>query len=369
MNFDLDAVRRAALTHGYEKAMRPALFRIGGGDAEAAHHATVKAMAQLGALPASGLVVDALGAALGAPNDPVTVAGIRFPGRVGLAAGVDKDGVAVTAWQGLGFGHVEVGTVTAHAQPGNPQPRLFRLKASEGVINRMGFNNAGSEALATTLRDARAGGNVKIPVGVSLGKTKTTPVEEAVGDYLTSLGRLSGLADYFAVNVSSPNTPGLRSLQDKAPLLELLQAITSREAGLAAERGARPTPVFVKIAPDLTEDALEDVLDVAHGAGVAGLIATNTTLTRDNIAQRDLALAHEAGGLSGAPLTRRAREVVAFLARRTQLPIIGVGGIMTADDGLALVDAGADLLQVYTGFIYRGPGLVRDLNEALRARG
>ena len=187
-----------------------------------------------------------------------------------------------------GFVHfAEVGTVTAQAQPGNPTPRLFRLPEDHAIVNRMGFNNAGSEALAATLRAARATGTVKIPIGVSLGKTKTTPVEDAVGDYLTSLGRLSGLADYFAVNVSSPNTPGLRSLQDKAPLLELLQAITTREAHLAAQRGTRATPVFVKIAPDLTEDALEDVLDVAHGAGVAGLIATNTTLTRDGIARAD----------------------------------------------------------------------------------
>lgn len=368
MNFDLDAVRRATLTHGYEWAMRPALFRIGGGDAEAAHHATLNAMAQLGSLPAAGRIVGMVGAALGAPDDPITVAGIRFPGRVGLAAGVDKDGVAVASWSALGFGHVEVGTVTAQAQPGNPQPRLFRLRASEGVINRMGFNNAGSQALADTLREARDAGLVTIPVGVSLGKTKTTPVEEATRDYLTSLERLSGLADYFAVNVSSPNTPGLRTLQDKAPLLELLQSITARERALASARGARATPVFVKIAPDLTEDALEDVLEVAHGAGVAGLIATNTTLARGGVVSADVPLAKEAGGLSGAPLTRRAREVVGFLASRTQLPIIGVGGIMSADDGLALIDAGADLLQVYTGFIYKGPGLVRDLNEALRSR-
>ena len=368
MNLDFDAVRRATLAHGYQWAMRPALFRIGGGDAEAAHHATVKAMAQLGALPAAGAIVDAVGAALGMANDPVTVAGIHFPGRVGLAAGVDKDGAAVAAWPALGFGHVELGTVTAHAQPGNPQPRLFRLKASEGVINRMGFNNAGSAALAATLRTAREAGLVKIPVGVSLGKTKATPVEEATQDYLTSLGRLSGLADYIAVNVSSPNTPGLRTLQDKAPLRELLQALTARERSLAASRGARATPIFVKIAPDLTEDALEDVLDVAHGSGVSGLIATNTTLTRGGIAASDLRLAPETGGLSGAPLTRRAREVVAFVAGRTQLPVIGVGGIMSAADGVALLDAGADLLQVYTGFIYRGPALVRDLNAASRAR-
>ena len=364
MNFDLDAVRRATLTHGYERAMRPALFRIGGGDAEAAHHATLKQIRAVGQRPSA---IKALTRATAVPTKPVEVAGIVFPNRVGLAAGVDKDGAAVAAWPALGFGHVELGTVTAHAQPGNPQPRLFRLKASEGLINRMGFNNNGSAALAETLRAARATGDLKIPVGVSLGKTKATPVDEAVKDYVTSLDRLSGLADYFAVNVSSPNTPGLRSLQDKAPLLELLQAITAGEAQLATERNARPTPVFVKIAPDLTEDALEDVLDVAHGAGVAGLIATNTTLTRDGIARHDLPLAAEAGGLSGAPLTRRAREVVSFLSRRSQLPVIGVGGIMNADDGRALIDAGAELLQVYSGFIYRGPGLVRDLNEALRS--
>lgn len=368
MPLDLKQLRQDALDLGYRHAMRPALFRVGGGDAEAAHHATIAAMAALGKGPAASMLIEALGSALGRPADPVTVAGIRFPGKVGLAAGVDKDGVAVSAWQALGFGHVEVGTVTALAQPGNPQPRLFRLRASEGVINRMGFNNAGSAALATTLRDARASGGVKIPVGVSLGKSKATPVEEAVGDYLTSLNRLSGLADYFAVNVSSPNTPGLRSLQDKAPLLELLQALTRREAQLAAHRSARPTPVFVKISPDLTDSALEDVLDVAHTSGVSGLIATNTTLSRDGIDVADQALAPEVGGLSGAPLTRRARQVVSFLSARTQLPIIGVGGVLTADDGRALIDAGADLLQVYTGFIYRGPGLVTELNTALQPR-
>lgn len=369
MSFDLDRVRQVALEKGYAKAMRPALFKIGGGDAEAAHHATVKAMAALGDLPVSGALVGALGAALGAPNDPVTVAGVTFPGRVGLAAGVDKDGVAVASWGALGFGHVELGTVTAEGQPGNDMPRLFRLKESEGIINRMGFNNQGSYALAERLRLARARDAVKIPVGVSIGKTKTTPLEGALEDYLVSVTRLSPYSDYLAVNVSSPNTPGLRSLQDKEPLAELLQAITARESQLARARDEKPTPVFVKIAPDLSNDALEDVLEVAHRSNVSGLIATNTTLARDGVAPSDQKFVAEAGGLSGAPLTRRAREVVQFLSGRTQLPIIGVGGIMSADDGLAMLDAGASLIQVYSGFIYRGPGLIRDLNEAFRARG
>lgn len=368
MQFDWEKLRRSAIDHGYTKAMRPLLFQIGDGDAEAAHHATLDAMAKLGEVPGGQLASGLLGSFLGQPNDPVTVAGIRFPGKVGLAAGVDKNGVGVRSWGALGFGHVEVGTVTAHAQPGNPQPRLFRLKASEGIINRMGFNNEGSAALAERLRHAQANGGISIPVGVSLGKTKVTPIEEATADYLTSLERVDQYADYIAINVSSPNTPGLRTLQDKAPLLELLQTLTGRARELGQARGVAATPVFVKIAPDLTDAALDDVLEVAHASGVAGLIATNTTLARDNIVGSDLQLAKEAGGLSGAPLTRRARYVVGYLSARTSLPIIGVGGIMTAADGVAMRDAGADLIQIYSGFIYRGPALVGDLNRALAQR-
>ena len=368
MNIDWEKIRHAAVEHGYTKAMRPALFRLGDGDAEVAHHATVDAMAKLASAPGSSLITSAMGSLLGRPDDPVTIAGICFPGKVGLAAGVDKNGVAVRSWGALGFGHVEVGTVTAHPQPGNPQPRLFRLKASEAIINRMGFNNDGSAALAERLRVAKAAGGVDIPVGVSLGKTKVTPIEEATQDYLTSLDRVEEYADYIAINVSSPNTPGLRTLQDKTPLLELLQALTARSRELSSQRGTSVTPVFVKIAPDLTDAALDDVLEVAHAAGVSGLIATNTTLERNGVRAADLALAKEAGGLSGAPLTRRARYVVSYLSARTPLPIIGVGGIMTAADGVAMMDAGADLIQVYSGFIYAGPGLIGDLNAALKRR-
>ncbi|AKU16124.1 quinone-dependent dihydroorotate dehydrogenase [Luteipulveratus mongoliensis] len=348
-----------ALDLGYRTVLRPALFRIGKGDAEEAHHATLRRVAQLGERPK---VLAQLAKIMGTPDVPVTLAGITFPSRVGLAAGVDKDGVGVKAWGALGFGHVELGTVTARPQPGNPRPRLFRLVKSRGVINRMGFNNAGAAALAERLRDA---GDPGIPVGVSIGKTKTTPVEDAVEDYLTSLRALDGLADYVAVNVSSPNTPGLRSLQDRAPLSELLAAITSEAADLGHRRMSRPVPIFVKVAPDLTDEALDEVLEVADESGVSGIIATNTTLGRDGLAHADLPLATEAGGLSGAPLTRRARYVVHRLASRGHLPVIGVGGVMTAADGRALIDAGAELVQVYTGFIYHGPALVAGLNREL----
>ncbi|GGB38236.1 dihydroorotate dehydrogenase (quinone) [Flexivirga endophytica] len=342
-----------ALDAGYRSAVRPVLFRVGGGDAEAAHHLTLRRMAQLGEHPSA---IRALGLGMPQPANPVEVAGITFPGRVGLAAGVDKDGVGVKVWKHLGFGHIELGTVTAQAQPGNPHPRLFRLRGSDAIINRMGFNNNGARALADRLA---AAGPIGIPIGVSIGKTKVTPVEDAIGDYLTSLALLDAHADYFAVNVSSPNTPGLRSLQDKEPLAELLAELVTATAARSR------TPIFVKIAPDLTDGALDDVLEVAQRADASGVIATNTTLSRDGIADADLPLADEAGGLSGAPLTRRARHVVRRIAQRSPLPVIGVGGVMTADDGRALIDAGASLVQVYSGFIYRGPALVAELNRAL----
>lgn len=298
--------------------------------------------------------------------DPVEIAGITLTNRVGLAAGVDKDAGALAAWPALGFGHVEIGTVTGSAQPGNPAPRLFRLPSSRAVINRMGFNNAGAQALAARLRET---GPIGVPIGVSIGKTKAVAVEDAVEDYLSSVRALDGLADYLAVNVSSPNTPGLRGLQDRGPLRELLAAITSEAAHLARRADRRPVPVFVKIAPDLDEQGLADVVHVAHETDAGGLIATNTTMARDGIAARDRRLADEAGGLSGRPLTERAREVVSTLARQTDLPIIGVGGIMTASDAEAMLEAGAAAVQVYTGFIYAGPALIRQAALAAAGRG
>lgn len=354
----------------YSRLVRPVLFRVYGGDAERVHEQTLRALATMGRLAP---LRAGLRAGLTRHRSRVTVAGIDFPSPVGVAAGLDKNGLAARAWSALGFGFAELGTVTAQAQPGNDRPRLFRLPASRAIVNRMGFNNDGAAALAQRL-DAlgvrRGNGRVGIPLGVSIGKTKTTPLESATADYLASLRLLAPYADYLAVNVSSPNTPGLRALQDADSLAELLGALTAEARVLAgpsdtAEADRTPVPVFVKLAPDLTDEALEEAVEVVEGSGAAGLIATNTTLSRAGIAPADAARAAEAGGLSGAPLTVRAREVVGFLAARTDLPIIGVGGVMTPDDGLALLDAGARLIQVYTGFIYGGPGLVTGLNAQL----
>jgi dihydroorotate dehydrogenase len=328
----------------YTGLARRALFRIGGGDAEAAHEWTLRRLAALSRRPA-------LLAALRrryAVEAPRTVFGIRFPNPVGLAAGLDKNGVALPAWPALGFGFVEVGTVTRHPQPGNPRPRLFRLPDQEAIINRMGFNNAGAQALADRLagRD-----RLGVPLGISLGKSKVTPLDDAVEDYLASLRILRPYADYVAVNVSSPNTPGLRTLQDRDHLAALLSAMTTE---------ARSTPVLVKIAPDLTEQAIGEVLAVCTEYGAAGVIATNTTLSRDGVAGVG---ANEAGGLSGRPLAGRAREVVAFVHKESGLPVIGVGGILDQDDAVRMFDAGASLVQLYTGFVYRGPSLVRAINR------
>lgn len=355
-------VRTSMLDVIYRRALRPILFRLGGGNPEIAHERTLAAARTLaGVRP-----LRAATAALHTKGQSRRVAGIDFPGPVGLAAGLDKFGAGVHAWGALGFSHVELGTVTAVPQPGNAQPRLFRARESAGIINRMGFNNPGAAALATTLaaagvhRGNRAAG---IPIGVSLGKSKTTPLDEATGDYLTSFRLLAPHADYVAVNVSSPNTPGLRQLQDAEALSELVGSLV---AAARTHNPADPVPVLVKVAPDLTFDALEDVLAVCTENGARGLIATNTTLSRDGLVGGDLALAAEAGGLSGSPLTRRAREVVGWLAERTRLPVIGVGGIMSADDAVAMMDVGAALVQLYTGYIYRGPALVNQINERVR---
>lgn len=265
---------------------------------------------------------------------------------------MDKNGVAVPAWQALGFGHVEVGTVTAVPQPGNSQPRLVRLSSSGALINRMGFNNDGAVALAQRLRTDREQGLVGIPVGVSLGKSKITDVEFATQDYLASLAAVRDVADYIAVNVSSPNTPGLRSLQDAKPLRELLTALVASASG---------TPVLVKLAPDLSDAATDEALQVATDAGIVGIIASNTTLSRDLVHARDAARAQESGGLSGSPLTLRSRAMVARIVKTTDFPVIGVGGVMQVQDAAALLDVGAALVQVYTGLVYGGPSLVRGI--------
>ncbi|MGI5149173.1 quinone-dependent dihydroorotate dehydrogenase [Plantactinospora sp. CA-294935] len=334
----------------FDRVVRPALFRLGGGDAETAHEWTLRRLAGLSRSPAALALLRARYAV----SAPRTVFGVDFPNPVGLAAGMDKDGAALPAWPALGFGFVEVGTVTAHPQPGNPRPRLFRLPGSAAVINRMGFNNAGAEALAGRLAALRR--PLGVPLGISLGKSKVTPLGDAVADYLASYRALAPYGDYFAVNVSSPNTPGLRALQDRAHLDALLTALVGEK------------PILVKIAPDLTEAAIAELLQVCLDRGAAGVIATNTTLGRDGIAPAEAHRAGEAGGLSGRPLTARTREVVSFVHAETNgaLPVVGVGGILDPADATALLDAGASLVQLYTGFVYGGPGLVRAVARATR---
>jgi dihydroorotate dehydrogenase len=335
----------------YERLVRPALFRSAGGDAEAVHEWTLQRLVKLAPVlgPARRFYAG--------PGAERTVFGVRFPNAVGLAAGMDKNGVALRAWPSLGFGFVELGTVTWHPQPGNPRPRLVRLPASEAIVNRMGFNNLGARSLAARLE---AHGPAPVPVGISLGKSKATPVEEAVEDYVQSFRVLYRYADYVAVNVSSPNTPGLRSLQDRASLSALLGALTAERTGV---------PLLVKVAPDLTDTALGEVLEVCSEHGAAGVIATNTTLARSGLAPSEWDRgAAETGGLSGRPLAERARDVVSFVVRESGLPVIGVGGVVHADDALKLLDAGASLVQLYTGLVYRGPALVRHINTAVARR-
>ena len=330
----------------YERLARPVLFGLGGGDAEAAHEFTLRWLARAGPILGARRPYSPPGAAR-------TVFGVAFPNPVGLAAGMDKDGRALRAWPGLGFGFVEVGTVTRHAQPGNERPRLFRARASTAIVNRMGFNNSGAAALAARLE---AVGPLPVPLGISLGKSQVTPLESAVEDYVASLRLLCRYGDYVAVNVSSPNTPGLRGLQEREQLTTLL-------AALRAE--APEKPLLVKVAPDLTDSALGELLEVCVARRVAGIIATNTTVSRDGFSSVDAAVAGQSGGASGAPLTARAREVVRLVATESGLPVIGVGGVLDPDDASRLVDAGASLVQLYTGLIYRGPALVRGSVRAL----
>lgn len=340
------------LRDGYH-LLRAGLFRYGGGDAERVHELTIRLLSKVP------------GGARARVVDPVTVAGIRFPNRVGVAAGLDKDATAAQAWARFGFGFAELGTVTAHAQPGNPAPRMFRAIASRGIVNRMGFNNHGAEAMAETLRRKgveRGNGAAGIPLGISIGKTKATPLSGATDDYLASLRALAPVADYVAINVSSPNTPGLRSLQAAREIAGLVSALVD----CAATLSPTPVPIFVKLAPDLEDDDLAETIAALNHSGAAGLIATNTTLARDGLEPADRWLAEEAGGLSGAPLTARALAFVERLATSTDLPVMGVGGIMTPADGARMFDAGAQLLQLYTGFIFEGPALIAGIHEAGR---
>lgn len=295
-------------------------------------------------------------------EDPIEVMGLPFANRVGLAAGLDKNAEHIDGLARLGFGFIEVGTVTPRAQPGNPMPRMFRLKKSEAIINRMGFNNAGVEAMIGHLQSRRYSG----VLGVNIGKNFDTPIESAVDDYKTCLQQVYPLADYITVNISSPNTPGLRSLQNREELEQLLSALVAFR-NEQRDRQERHVPLAIKIAPDLEESALREMAQTFLHSGVDGVIATNTTIGRDGLGEdsdRD-----EAGGLSGAPLTEKATEVVAVLAEELagQLPIIAAGGVMSSGDAVAKIEAGASLVQLYTGLIYRGPALVRRVAKALAA--
>ncbi|MDR1214020.1 MAG: quinone-dependent dihydroorotate dehydrogenase [Propionibacteriaceae bacterium] len=346
--------RAAALIRGYQGWLRPLLFRSYGGDPERIHELTIALLSRLGADPWRGLVAALLPSAAG----PIRLAGIDFPGRVGLAAGLDKDGQAARIWSALGFGFAELGTVTALAQPGNDRPRLFRATHSGALINRMGFNNLGGAALAarlTELGQVRGQARLGLPIGVSIGKTKAVGLDQAQTDYLASLAAVAPVADYVAVNVSSPNTPGLRRLQTASQLGELLTSLV--------QAAPSDLPIFVKLTCDLTEADLDQVVEAALRAGAAGFIATNTTLARDGLKGPDCRLAQQAGGLSGAPLAQRARRMVARLSGLTDRPVIGSGGVMTVDDARALFDAGASLVQIFTGLIYSGPGLVAAIND------
>jgi len=352
----------------YRRALRPLLFTVAGRDPEAIHERVLAGLAAISRYPALTRALDSA-LSLGHGDDAALareVFGLRFPNPVGLAAGFDKNGVAVPALAALGFGFVEVGTVTYHAQPGNPRPRLFRLPADAALINRIGFNNVGAAGVAAHLA---AQSPVRVPVGVSLGKSRVAPLEDAVADYLAALELLYPHGDYFAVNVSSPNTPGLRELQERDRLDALLAALTLWLRERAASEGpTAPKPLLVKLAPDLDDTALDDVVDVCLSRGVSGLIAVNTTIARDGLsAATPAALRDEPSELSGRPLRERALTVVRALRQRAngRLPIVGCGGIFTADDAHRMLDAGASLVQLYTGFIYEGPGMARRIVKGL----
>lgn len=333
----------------YQQLVRPFLFRL---DPETAHHLAMRLLRLAPEIP-GGLV---LLRPFAPPPQPRTIFGLNFRNPFGLAAGFDKNAVAIPAWEALGFGFVEIGTVTAKPQPGNPRPRIFRFPKPEALINRLGFNNEGADVIGERLRRLRASKLApSIPIGVNLGKSKITPLEDAPADYLYSFRQLAPVSDYVVLNVSSPNTPGLRNLQERDALVALLRVVAEENARLPS-----PKPLLLKIAPDLSDDALADIVGVCEDFRLAGMIATNTTLDHGALPGND-----EAGGLSGSPLRARATEVIRFLRSRTRLPLIGVGGISDAASAREKLEAGAELLQIYTGYIFRGPGVLREMSAAL----
>jgi dihydroorotate dehydrogenase len=336
---------------------RALLFHL---DAETAHDLTLRALAATHGTPLAWAYRTAL------VEDPVEVAGLKFPNRVGLAAGLDKNARCIDALGAIGFGFVEVGTVTPRAQGGNPKPRMFRLPRARALINRLGFNNDGLEAFVANVKRStfRAGGRI---LGLNIGKNASTPIADAASDYLLGLDGVYPHADYVTVNISSPNTSHLRELQGDAALDGLLARLARRRGELARQHG-RTVPLFVKIAPDLDEDQVRVIATALRRHGMDGVVATNTTVGRDAV--RGMRHADEAGGLSGAPLLAPSNRVIRQLRSELggKFPIIGVGGILSAQDALGKVQAGADLVQIYTGLIYQGPDLVRQAAAALRDR-
>lgn len=347
----------------YEQLVRPLAFRR---DPESVHETVVKALTLLGHVPPVCRLLEWWNGLPASARKPVECAGLVFPNRVGLAAGFDKNAECWPAAAALGFGHVEIGTVTHQAQPGNPKPRLFRFPPEEAILNRMGFNNAGAAAMAKRLAGQPQRGQRRIPLGINLGKSKVASLEKAVEDYLGSFALLADQADYIAINVSSPNTPDLRKLQEHDRLVELLGALQAANAEREAGQMGGRRPIFLKIAPDLTWAQIDDILQILHDLRLDGIIATNTTLARPG----RFAEVNEAGGLSGKPLCRRSTEIINYIARATsgRLPIIGVGGICDEASAGEKLDAGATLVQVYSGWIYRGPFFAAELARALSWR-
>ena len=345
----------------WQSIARPLLFRL---PAEGAHYFSMGAFKTL---LASGFVAERYRKNYSVVDPALhsKVFGLDFQNPIGLAAGFDKDARWFPQLASLGFSHVEVGTITGQAQSGNPKPRLFRLPSDQAIINRMGFNNGGADGAARRLAATKKARPTDI-LGVNIGKTKVVPVENATSDYLFSFERLYTFADYFTVNVSSPNTPGLRTLQNRKPLIELLSAIIALNLKLAVDHECDEKPVLLKIAPDVTDEQLTDIISILKEVKLDGIIATNTTLSRAGLSTASPRVEEIGnGGLSGAPLTLRSRQVVGqlFAELRGEIPIIGVGGIMNGEDAWQMIRAGASLVQIYTGFIYGGPTTVRDMNQ------
>ena len=339
----------------YKSLIRPILFRF---DPEKIHHFTFNTVHALSKVPGFKPLCRALYKVEG-PGLKRTFFGIDFPNPVGLAAGFDKDARLIDELAAFGFGFIEIGTLTPKGQPGNDKPRLFRLPEDKAIINRMGFNNEGVVDAVKRLKKRKS----KVIVGGNIGKNKMTPIDDAEQDYIASFKALYNYVDYFVVNVSSPNTPNLRALQDKEPLMALLARVQEVNDAMPKKK-----PLLLKIAPDLTNSQLDDIVQIAGETKLDGLIATNTTISREGLQTAENRLASiGAGGLSGAPVKEKSDEIVRYLRAKMgpDFPIIGVGGIMSAQDARDKLKAGASLVQVYTGFIYEGPGLVRDINQSL----